>query len=314
MSTPVPSACPSCGAALSPASDRCDLCGTSPTADAARQPVPVTPAPHASALITCPTCGHENPAGARFCNECGTALGAKPTGPAVSPPSAGDTSGDRPPSDVGKRAVLFVGAAIGVVLALYALTALVGGRETTLDEAPNTSATPAGTAAAVALPEGDAPPLPAPTAQSQADAFEAEETAEGYYESARYYLTAAYENQQSNPEASRLWAHEAVVRLEQSLEATDNPDVRVALAEATAFEGVDPMRPIQEAQAVLDADPTHPGANLFMGQRRLMIGRVEQAREAFETVIANTEAGDPARASAESALAMIASQTVPSAE
>lgn len=32
-------------------------------------------------MLTCPSCGQENPDGARFCNACGTPLGAEPSGP-----------------------------------------------------------------------------------------------------------------------------------------------------------------------------------------------------------------------------------------
>ena len=227
------------------------------------------------------------------------------------PPSEA-ASGERPPSDVGRRAMTFVGVALGAVVVLFALKSFLAGRPDPLEPDPNTSATPAGTAAPAAnpLPAGPVPPLPA-EAQQQVAAYEAQDTAEGYFEAARYYLTAAYETQTEQPESSRLWAHEAVSLLEQSLEKEENPDVRVALAEATVFEGVNPMRPIQEAQAVLAAEPTHPGANLFIGQRRLMIGRTDQAREAFQIVIANTEPGDPARVSAESALEMMDSGSIP---
>ncbi|MEM1055883.1 MAG: zinc-ribbon domain-containing protein [Bacteroidota bacterium] len=275
-------------------------------------PLPSGLPPGSRTTQYCTACGHENPIDARFCNACGTALPASVVAPARPPVPA--SSGERPPSDVGKRAMVFVGGALGMVVALYALTAFLGDRSAPVETPAEPTAATAGTAAAVPLPPGDTPPLPGPTAQSEADAFEAQNTPDGFYEAARYYLTASYENQEGQPEASRQWAHEAVGLLERSLELDENPDVRIALAEAAAFEGVDPMRPVQEAQAVLTVDPTHPGANLFIGQRRLMIGRVEAAREAFEIVVENSEPGDPARESAESALAMIASQTVPGAE
>lgn len=335
MPTTPPRACRSCGAALSADASRCDLCGTpvGDTLDPTHEPpdpAPVSvprvkeaaaPDPNAADLNrtehdrTCAACGHENPSGARFCNACGRPLVATVSQPAPSLPPADEApSGERPPSDVGRQAMTFVGGALGIVVVLYALTVFLGRRDSGEDlvPAPNPSEAAAGTAAAVPLPTGDAPPLPDPTQQAQADAFEAQDTAEGFFESARYYLTAAFQQQEENPEASRLWAHEAVNRLEQSLALEENPDVRIALAEAAAFEGVDPMRPIQEAQAVLATDPAHPGANLFIGQRRLMIGRVDQAREAFQTVIDNTQPGDPARQSAESALAMIATRTTQS--
>lgn len=203
--------------------------------------------------------------------------------------------------------MLFVGVAIAAVLGLYGAQVLLGdGDAAELEPEPNTAATPAGAAAPAAnpLPPGPAPPLPAEAAQ-QVAAFEARDTADGYFEAARYYLTAAFQAQTTEPDNSRLWAREAMDRLERSLELEDDPNVRIALAEASVFEGTDPMRPIQEARAVLDADSTHPGANLFIGQRRLMINRVAEARRAFETVIANTQPGEDARERAEEALAMI---------
>ncbi|MEM6327168.1 MAG: zinc-ribbon domain-containing protein [Bacteroidota bacterium] len=332
MPTSDPTSCCSCGAALRPGAALCDLCGTpvghilDPTA------VPVrlgTEAEHAveaaeradaatpTDSMTCASCGHLNPAGARFCNACGTplmALSGRHAVPAPPPAAEEETKGERPPSDVGRQAMMFVGTAIGIVVALYALTVVFGDRRAAPPPEASVAGTatpPAtGTAATTPLPEGGPSPLPDPQ-QAQADAFEAQGDAAGFFESARFYLTAAFQEQESNPEASRLWAHEAVTRLERSLELNEDPDVRIALAEAAGFEGVDPMRPIREAQAVLAADSTHPGANLFIGQRRLMIGRTDQAQEAFETVIANTEPGDPARATAESALEIIATRSAP---
>ena len=275
------------------------------------------PAADASRLV-CPTCGHANSPEALFCNQCATPLAEAVPAQVPSPPPATQeaASGERPPSDVGKRAVTFVGAAIAAVIGLYALTAFFGDRGATPEPEPNTEAVPAGVAGAAEatmnpLPEGPVPPLPGATMQQQASALEAQGTASGYYEAARYYLTAAFQSQQEAPDSSRLWASRAVALLEQSLEAEDNPNVRVALAEALVFEGVNPMRPIQEAQAVLATNAGHPGANLFIGQRRLMIGRTDQAREAFETVIANTQPGEDARVSAESALELIEGGAIP---
>lgn len=308
-------ACLSCGAALAPGADRCALCGTpagetDPTdALSAPPPSPNLASEDVGQSVSpgsaeCSRCGHVNPDGSRYCNRCGEPLAT--ASPSL-PPETPEASGERPPSDVGKRAMLFVGVAIAAVLGLYGAQVLLGNSDAAeLEPEPNTAATPAGAAAPAAnpLPPGPAPPLPAEAAQ-QVAAFEARDTADGYFEAARYYLTAAFQAQTTEPDNSRLWAREAMDRLERSLELEDDPNVRIALAEASVFEGTDPMRPIQEARAVLDADSTHPGANLFIGQRRLMINRVDEARRAFETVIANTQPGEDARERAEEALAMI---------
>ncbi len=320
-----PTSCRSCGASLAPGADRCALCGTPVGAVDPLAPEAIgtetagATAPVASgAVLVCATCAHPNPPGALFCNQCASPLAEALTAreavlPAASPEAA---TGERPPSDVGKRAATFIGVAIAAVVGLYALTAFFGGRGVELEPEPNTEQVPAGVegvadATMNPLPTGPVPPLPTAALQQQAAAQEAQGTADGFYEAARYYLTAAFQSQQETPEASRLWASRAVALLEQSLEQEDAPDVRIALAEALVFEGVNPMRPIQEAQAVLATDEGHPGANLFIGQRRLMIGRTDQAREAFETVIANTQPGDEARRSAESALELIEGGAIP---
>ena len=305
--------CPTCGAALAPGADQCDLCGTpvdAPLPADRDDPIaPLAPAPAVEAAdtdTTCARCGHVNPSGSRYCNRCGETLLAVAT-PALPPAPEGGVSGERPPSDVGRRAFQLLGLAVAVVIAFYAIDALSSRRPAPPADAGTAEAPAAGQAAGVPLPAGPAPPLPEGR-QAEADRFEAEGTAESLFEAGRYYLTAAFQSQQEEPEASRLWAHEALQRFEQSLALEDDPTVRLALAESASMEGTDPMRPIQEARTILAADSTHPGANLFIGERRLMIGRTEEAIRAFETVIANTEPGEPARASAESALEFIRTQ------
>ena len=101
----------------------------------------------------------------------------------------------------------------------------------------------------------------------------------------------------------------AVEDFEKSLTIAPDPDVQLAIAEAAQFDPATPMRPVTELQSLLDAYPDHVGANLMMGERRLMIGRYELARESFEKVVALTEPGDPVRERAELALASVSSQT-----
>jgi predicted amidophosphoribosyltransferase len=95
-------ACSSCGAALTPGSERCDLCGTAvagapeDTVEGARvespsilesAPIPTTdPAPGtntgstASGPSFCIACGHANVPEARFCNRCGAELPSRVEG------------------------------------------------------------------------------------------------------------------------------------------------------------------------------------------------------------------------------------------
>ena len=156
---------------------------------------------------------------------------------------------------------------------------------------------------AQAIPAG-APPLP-DSLQAAADRFADENTAPGWYESGRYYLTAAFDVRETDPTSSVRWARRAIQDFEQSLAIDENPDVRFALAEAAAFDPTDPMRPVQELRTVLTDAPDHVGATLMLGERRLLIGRTDSARVAFERVIALTQPGDPLRQRAESALAAI---------
>ena len=272
--------CSSCGAALAADADACDLCGTS-----ARPPTPDAEG------VVCPACGHESPAGSRFCNACGAPLAATP--PLPSEPAA------RPPSDVGRRALVLIGAGVAAVVALYGWTLL---SKPPAPEADTPAAAEVGPAAAI--PAG-APPLP-DTLQVAADRYAGLGTAEGWYESARYYLTAAFNSVQTDPESSVRWARRAITDFEKSLALQDDPRVRVALAEAATFDPSDPMRPIQELRTVLDADPDNLDATFLLGERRLMIGRTDQARESFEKVLELAPEGALVRQRAQEALAQIA--------
>ena len=278
--------CDSCGAALADDDAACDLCGT-PTAAAPA----VT-----SGGAACSRCGNVPPAGSRFCNRCGAPM-------AVEPPPTSVASPERPPSDVGRRALVVVGAGVLAVTLLYGLTLVSNRPAPAADlDVPETDATSVGKAAPI--PDG-APPLP-DSLQLAADRFAAQGTAEGWYESARYYLTAAFGSIQSDPESSVRWARRAIADFERSLAIEESPRVRVALAEAATFDPSDPMRPIQELQAVLEADPDNVDAIFLLGERRLMIGRTGPARESFERVLELAPADAPVRQRAEAALATIA--------
>jgi|GEM_PF-2865502 len=310
------SACLSCGAALAPSDDRCPLCGTpagatDPDAVEAAADAPATPvAARAAAPVAlaaadggvCEACGHANPPDARFCNACGAALVARPPAADAAPSPA------RPPSAEGRRAFALLGAAVGVVALLYAVT-LFSDR----GDAPSAAGTAEapGVGPAAAIPDGPAPPLP-DTAQAAADRQAALGTPKGHFESGRYYLTAAFEATGSNPEASAQWARKARTAFEASLAMREDPDVRLALAEALRFDPASPpMQPITEVQRVLQTSPDHPGANFLMGDLRLMRAQfqpewADSARVSFEKVIAVSPPGSELRVRAEEALAALA--------
>jgi hypothetical protein len=218
--------------------------------------------------------------------------------PAASAPAASAPAA-RPRSEAGRRAFAVAAVGVAAVVGLYLVTAWTGGAE---GPAEVGVAEEVGPAAPVA---DGAPPLP-DSLQAAADGFAAAGTAEGFYESGRYYLTAAFQSSATDPTASVQWARRAVGLFEQSLAAEEDPDVRLALAEAAAFDPETPMRAVQELQAVLAADPEHVAAHFVMGQRRLMIGRLDSARASFERVRALAGPDDPLRREAETALAAVA--------
>ena len=218
------------------------------------------------------------------------------------PPDAPEASSDKPPSDVGRRALALVGIGLAVVVGLYAVSVFSGRNAT--------PATPVEgeLAPAAPIPDGPAPALP-DSAQALADALEADDSAVGWYEAGRYYLTAAFQSTQTNPVMSAQWARRAVANFEKSIEIEPNPDVRLALAEAATFDPSNPMRPVQELQALLDEYPDHPGGNFLLGERRLLIGRVDSAAVSFRRAIAAAEPGDPVIARAQQGLAAIEAQS-----
>ncbi len=274
-------ACDSCGARLADDAEACDLCGT--PADAAL----------VEGRRACAECGHANPLDARYCNNCGAVLAGTPapTAPPVPTAPAG-----RPPSTAGKRGLVVVGVGLATVVGLYLITVMAPRPEPTA--APDSQAE---VGPAAPIPAG-APPL-ADSLQVAADRFAGLGTADGWYESGRYYLTAAFNAVQTNPTASVRWARRAIEDFEQSLALDDQPRVRVALAEAATFDPSDPMRPIQELRTVLDADPDNLDATFLLAERRLMIGRVDSARVAFERIVELAPPGAPVRQRAEAALA-----------
>lgn len=200
---------------------------------------------------------------------------------------------------------MLLGIGLAVVVGLYAITLWSESRAPTAEE-PAAAALPA----AQPIPDGPAPPLPAAT-QAQVDALEAAETPEGWYEAGRFFLTAAFEARFDNPDQSAQWARRAVQDFERSLALQEDPDVRLALAEALRFDpATPPMRPIEEVRTILEQDPDHAAATFLLGDLRLMRASfqpewADSARASFERVIELTQPGDSLRARAERALAQV---------
>lgn len=81
--------CDECGASLAPtaAAEPSAAPAPTPSAPSVEEPAPAAPS---AGMVKCPSCQHENPADARFCENCGAALapapGVAPPPEAVAPP------------------------------------------------------------------------------------------------------------------------------------------------------------------------------------------------------------------------------------
>ena len=293
--------CDSCGASVPSGAAVCDLCGT-PVASTSPEGTSASGMVSTGPGETCPHCGHAAPAGSRFCNACGEPLPTDAEDAVVLPPTSSGALAERPSSDAGRRALAVVGIGAGLVIGLYLLTVFAPRPEPAAPADPQ-----AEIGQAAPIPEG-APPL-ADSLQVPADQFAALGTAEGWYESGRFYLTAAFQSVQTDPTSSVRWARRAIEDFEKSLALAEDPRVRVALAEAATFDPADPMRPIQELRTVLETDPDNLDATYLLAQRRLMIGRVDSARVALERILELAPPGAPVRERAEADLATITSDT-----
>ena len=320
--TPV---CPACGARLKPEAVVCDLCG-----------MPVRKSPR---VLVCDACGHANPAGARYCNQCGAALpGVRPLAPHEQPSVAtetpkakatGATSALRPVH----VAFIVIGGLL-LVGALYLITLISGGRG---------GLPPAGAASQpVELPLPEPGPIP-PAMADQVAALEAE--------IARLDGSARLEKQQAlvnlligigrpdraalvqeeiarqldTPEAWRRagnlfydWmemvdgpaktalARRVIAAYRRVLEKEpDNLDVRADMAIAYLYDPDNPMEAVRQTRLVLEKDSTHIQANFNLGIMLLQINRLDEARAQFEKVQRLVGPRSPLYAQADTILQLI---------
>ncbi len=300
--------CPSCGAKLATDSDRCDLCGSEVAEDSEPMPgeggvfteelvvaPPPTPTPDSFEPVGCGTCQHVNPTRSRFCNQCGSFLSVGSTERSGSPAPLVEeslafvpdvvgptTKTERPPSDVGKRALWMVGVAVVAVIALYALT-VVSTRKQTTPVAPNgqPAVATSSSSGSAALPDSMA---------AIASGLEAEGSAASWAQVGGLYFNVAMQGDET---ARAELSSRAVDAFDLSLGIEENPDVRTSLAEAAQFDPRNPMRAVIELQAVLSTTPDHVAANYLLGALRARIGRLEDAAQSFQRVIDLTTADEP---------------------
>lgn len=350
-----PLVCPACGARLADGATRCDLCGYDLAEEAPREPeVASEPDPPAAPVATppaqsgpfCTQCGTRNPAGARFCYQCGHALHAAtggrpaprgvpvaasvPVVPAAGPEAAEPAA--RPDSDAGRRALALVGAGVLAVLALFFITSAS-------KNAPPSSAQTAATASPAALPA-----LPEDVAaraaalEDEIVAASGEERVRKQAELVRLYVQAA-----AFPQAARVqeaaaeeeqtalaWAdagsfylaamlraegeervalaQRSAAAYERSLELDPSDlDVKTDLATAYLNDARNPMLAVETVKEVLAEEPDHVRANFNYGLMLAQINRMPQAAEQFEKVVALTEPEDPVHQRAEQELARVRS-------
>ncbi|MEM8601205.1 MAG: hypothetical protein AAGF99_14895 [Bacteroidota bacterium] len=113
---------------------------------------------------------------------------------------------------------------------------------------------------------------------------------------------------QVGPEQQAPVALSAIDAYQRSLEIEDDPDVRVNLALAYQYDPSTPMGTVEQLQTVIEGHPDHPEANFNMGLMRARIGRIDQAIESMERVIAVTDHDNPVHQRAELELAQLRGQ------
>ena len=258
----------------------------------------------------CSACGQTNPPGARFCNQCGAALRtAAPANEPISvvavtpvvPAPLQPPSTERPSSDPGRRALLLVGIGVAAVIGLYGLTQLSS--RPSAEPVPSAAAPPSVAPNSPAIAPGAGAVGLSDSLEARLASLEDSNTATSWAEAGRLLYVAAL---QAPSEAERATlGPRAVDAFDRSLALAEDPDVRTNLAAAALYDARNPMRPVQELQAVLGSNPDHVEANFNMGLLRMQIGRLDQAAESFRRVIALTDQAAPVHQEAARALAAV---------
>lgn len=301
--------CHSCGAKLPISATQCDLCGTevgaavfveegAPLETEGPQLAPVAEASPSFEPITCGTCGHVNPAQSKFCNQCGVFQGngsVKHATPVDVQPETSEVGSERPPSPEGTQALKLIGIAFVVVVALWGVTQLSDRGDS--EPAATPSVDTNGQQVGAVIPD---------SVDALIRSLESENTASAWGELGTVYLSLAFTA--SSDEQRIEQAQRAVDAFDISLGMEENPDVRTALAEAAQFDPRNPMRAVQELQAVLESVPNHITANYLMGSLRTRIGRLDAAAESFQRVLDLTEPTDQISIQAAQELAAVQQQ------
>ncbi len=319
--------CPECGARVEPGMDFCELCGTPLSEEVElsfeEEEALLVEAAEAGSqqvrLPVCPTCGWENPADARFCNQCGTRLSrrsSRASMPAVEAPPAGDASASTPGTLLSSPLV-WVAAVAVLALVFFGLS-----RMSEKQADPTTVVeTSTGTLEMEPIPPAiktRAQQLEQAMEQASSEQERLEQMRELvllYGQSGLYVRAAALQKQiaeeldtpeawamvghlyydgmlQSQGEKRVAMARNAVEAYQRSLELNpDNLDVRTDMAVAYLNIPDEPMEAIRQINIVLERNPDHLQANFNKGIMLAQIGRVEQAIAHFEKVKELSEPG-----------------------
>ncbi|QXD16637.1 zinc ribbon domain-containing protein [Rhodocaloribacter litoris] len=241
------------------------------------------------------------------------------------------------PAGVGRQVGILIGAGVLLVLGLYLITLVSKGVER--GPAPAQPAAQAAPAPATGpLPEDVAARAEALAEEinrltGEAALEKRRELVRLYAQAGRYDLAAAEQKslaERENTEeawvlagnlyydwmerqtgtARTLFARQAIAAYRKALEINpDNLDVRTDMAIAYLYDPEQPMKAIEETNAVLARDPNHVQANFNRGLMLLQINRVDQALEQFEkvkTIVGNPN--DPVYQRAEQVIATLRNQ------
>lgn len=302
--------CAECGVRLTGSEERCDLCGW-PVEEKAQGEAQSVFRKRVPGGNYCDPCGWKNPAGSKFCSQCGEKLQRVVTRPREQPAN----SKKRPANvehGVGQQVFVLIGLGVLLVIALFVATTVskrVSSPEPVLPTTASTDdvslRTPLSGELADRIAELDAAIMSDTSAVAlvlmrekmyvlaegarldmAADVQSAIAEQTGLAEDWKtagdlYYEWMANETQppeRSRAAASAVNAYQATLALDP-----DNLDVRTDMATAYLNTG-SPMLGVTEIKKVLEVDPDHLNANFNYGLMLARINRTEEAIAQLERV------------------------------
>ena len=323
--------CAECGVRLTGSEERCDLCGW-PVEEKAHGEAQSVIRKRATGDSYCGPCGWKNPAGSKFCSQCGVKLQRE-----VNKPREQPANPKKRPANVehgvGQQVFVLIGLGVLLVIALFVATTVSKRVSSPEPVLPTTASlddvvlrTPLSGDLADRIAELDAAIMSDTSAVAlvlmrekmyvlaeggrldiaadvQSDIAEQTGLADDWKTAGDlYYEWMANETQppeRSRAAASAVNAYQATLALDP-----DNLDVRTDMATAYLNTG-SPMLGVTEIKKVLEVDPDHLNANFNYGLMLARINRTEEAIAQLERV--RTLAPDSTSVHYQRASALIAS-------